>query len=59
MKPWLHWISEHSGVPTLVVVAVIVVVSWRILKFTWKLLIEVAIVAALLVVATKLGWIAF
>ena len=53
----LQWLSSHTGVPIVIVAAAVVVISWRILKKTTRLFIQVAVLAALLAIATKLGWI--
>jgi hypothetical protein len=53
----LRWLSLHTGLPALVVAAVIVVVGYRILKKSARFAVEVALVAALLVAATNAGWI--
>jgi hypothetical protein len=53
----VRWLSHHTGVPALLVAAVLVVVGWRILKRTARLAVEVTLVAALLFAATELGWI--
>jgi hypothetical protein len=55
----LHWMGRHTGVPVFLLAAVALVVSWRVLKKTARLAVEVAIVAVLLFVATALGWIRF
>ncbi len=52
----LRWLSSHTGVPALVVAALLVVVGYRILKKSARLLVEVALVTALLVAATHAGW---
>jgi hypothetical protein len=52
-----RWLSLHTGLPALVIGAVLVVVGYRILKKTARFAIEVALVAALLVAATSAGWI--
>ncbi len=52
----LRWLSSHTGVPALVVAALLVVVGYRILRKSARLLVEVALVAALLVAATHAGW---
>jgi hypothetical protein len=51
----LHWASDHTGLPVLLVAAIALVVSGRLLKQTLRFAIEVALAAALLLVATKLG----
>ncbi len=53
----VRWLSHHTGVPALIVAAVMVVVGWRLLKRTARFAVEVALVAALLLAATELGWI--
>lgn len=52
----VRWLSSHTGVPALVVAALLVVVGYRILKKSARLLVEIALVAALLVAATHAGW---
>lgn len=51
----IRYLSLHTGVPALVVAALLVVVGWRILKKGAKLALEVAIVAGALLVLTELG----
>jgi hypothetical protein len=58
IRHWLHAIAHHTGIPV-VVVAILLVLSWRIVKRTYRFALEVALVVALLVMATKLGWIAW
>jgi hypothetical protein len=53
----VRWLSLHTGVPTLLVAAVLVVVGYRVLKKSARFAVEVALVAALLVAATSAGWI--
>jgi hypothetical protein len=53
----VRWLSLHTGLPALLVGAVLVVVGYRILKKTARFAVEVALVAALLVAATSAGWI--
>ena len=52
----VRWLSVHTGVPALVVAAVLVVVGYRILKKSARFLLELALVVALLVSATHAGW---
>jgi hypothetical protein len=40
----VDWVAHHTGLPVLLVLAVLIVVSWRIFKRTVGLVIEVAIV---------------
>ncbi len=53
----VRWLSLHTGLPALVVAAVLVVVGYRILKKSARFAVEVALVAVLLVAATSAGWI--
>ncbi len=53
----VRWLSLHTGLPALVVGAVLVVVGYRILKKTARFAAEVALVAAVLIAATSAGWI--
>lgn len=50
-------LSQHSGIPALVVAALLLVVGWRLLKKTARFFAEVAVVTAALFAATQLGWI--
>jgi hypothetical protein len=56
LRAAFRWGSHHSGLPIIVVAAFTLVLSWRILKRTLRLTVEVVIALALLVVATRLGW---
>jgi hypothetical protein len=53
----LHWASEHTGLPVTVVAAVALVLSWRLAKRTAHLAIELVVAFAIVLLATKLGWI--
>ena len=53
----LRWGSLHSGLPVVVVAAILVVVSWRLAKRTARLAVEVTVVTAMLLAATRMGWI--
>jgi hypothetical protein len=52
----VRWLSLHTGVPALVVGALLVVLGYRILRKSARFLVEVALVAAMLVAATHAGW---
>jgi len=56
VRAMLRWGAHHSGLPVILVAAITLVLSWRILKRTARLTVEVVIALALLVVATRLGW---
>jgi hypothetical protein len=53
----LRWAAQHTGLPVLVVAAIALVVSFRLVKKSVRLVFEVAVATALLVAATRLGWI--
>jgi hypothetical protein len=52
----LRWASHHSGLPAMLLVAIAAVLSWRLIKRSMRLTVEVVIALALLVAATRLGW---
>jgi len=53
----VRWVSVHTGLPALLVAAVLVAVGYRLLKKTARFGMEVAVVAAALFAMTELGWI--
>jgi hypothetical protein len=56
----LRWVAHHTGAPVLVVAAVGLVLSFRLARFAGRAArfsVEVALALALLIVATRLGWI--
>jgi hypothetical protein len=55
LRAALHWASDHTGLPVVLVAAMALVASARLFKQTLRFTIEVALAAALLLVATKLG----
>lgn len=59
LREALRWASHHSGLPVVVVAALAVVVSWRLVKRAARLAIEVVVVTAMLLVAARLGWISW
>jgi hypothetical protein len=52
----LRWASHHSGLPMVLVAAIAVVLSWRLIKRTLRLAVEVLIALVCLVAATRMGW---
>jgi hypothetical protein len=52
----VRWGAHHTGLPVILVAAVLVALSWRIIKRTLRVAVEVVIALALLVAATRLGW---
>jgi hypothetical protein len=59
LRAALRWGAQHTGLPVVLVAAISIVLSWRILKRTVRLAVEVVIALALLVVATRLGWLSW
>jgi hypothetical protein len=55
----LRWGAQHTGLPVILVAAIALVVSWRLFKRTLRFTIEVVVAVALLLVATRLGWISW
>jgi hypothetical protein len=53
----LHAVSRHTGIPVVVVAALVLVLSYRVIRRGARLALEVGVVVAVLLVATKLGWI--
>jgi hypothetical protein len=56
LRAALRWGAHHTGLPVILVAAISLVLSWRILKRTLRMTVEVVIALALLVVATRMGW---
>jgi hypothetical protein len=56
-KHAVRYLSLHTGIPALVVAAVLVAVGYRILKKGLRLAVEVAVVAMALFAMTAAGWI--
>jgi len=57
IRTGLRWAAHHSGLPLILVAAIALVVSWRLFKRGVRFGLEVALALALLVVATRLGWV--
>jgi predicted neutral ceramidase superfamily lipid hydrolase len=53
----LHSVSDHTGIPVVLVAAVALVLSFRFARRGARLALEVAVALALVLLATKLGWI--
>lgn len=53
----LRWGSQHTGLPIILVAAVALALSWRIFRRALRFVLEVTIAVALLLVATRIGWI--
>jgi hypothetical protein len=57
LKHGIRYLSLHTGLPALLVAAILVVVGYRLLKKTFRFAMEVAVIAVALVAMTQLGWI--
>jgi hypothetical protein len=53
----VRYLSQHTGLPALLIAAVLVAVGYRLLKKSARFAVEVAAVALVLVAASELGWI--
>jgi hypothetical protein len=51
--------SRHTGVPAILIAAIALVVSRRVVRLAVRFAIEVAVVALALVAATMLGWVSW
>jgi hypothetical protein len=56
-KAGVRFCAEHTGLPALVVAAVLAAVGYRILKKSARFLVEVALLGLALLLFTELGWI--
>ncbi|MEO8800046.1 MAG: hypothetical protein ABI551_19275 [Polyangiaceae bacterium] len=54
-KTVARFIEAHTGIPALLVAALLVVLGWRMAKRMAHVAVEVAVVALLLLALTKLG----
>jgi len=57
VRAGLRWAAHHTGLPLILVSAIALVISWRLLRRGARLAVEVALALGLLVVATRLGWV--
>ena len=55
-KAAIGWLSVHTGVPALLVAAILIAVGYRILKRSARFAVEVAAVTLALALASQLGW---
>ncbi len=55
----LHWASERTGLPVIVIAAAALVTSWRLFSRSLRLAVEVVLAVAILLAATRFGWIAW
>jgi hypothetical protein len=59
LRDALHWASERTGLPVIVIAAAVLVTSWRLFKRSLRLAVEVVLAVAVLLAATRFGWIAW
>ncbi len=59
VQGWLRWASHHTGLPVILVAALALVTSWHVFRRTMRFAVEVAVAAAFLLAATKLGLISW
>lgn len=52
-----RWLATHTGLPTIAVAALALVIGWRVLRRTARLLLQVVVVVSLLAGAEAMGWI--
>ena len=52
----VRWGVKHTGLPAVVLAAVLLVASFRIVRHAARFAMQVAFVAALLAAATQAGW---
>ncbi len=57
LRAAFRWGAQHTGLPVILFAAIAIVVSWRIFKRSVRFAVEVVVAVALLLVATRLGWI--
>lgn len=53
----VRWCAEHTGIPALVMAAILIVVGYRLLRSSARFAAEVGAVALILVALTEFGWI--
>jgi hypothetical protein len=59
LRTLLHWASERTGLPAVVVAAVVLVTAVRVFKRSFRLAVELTLAVVLLMAATRFGWIAW
>jgi len=59
VRTMLHWASERTGLPTVVVAAVVLVTAVRTFRRSFRFAVELTLAVVLLMAATRFGWIAW
>ena len=57
LRHLLRWASRHSGIPVVLVAAIGIVISYRIVRKMARLVFEITVAAVVLFAVSKLGWI--
>jgi hypothetical protein len=57
LRAWLRWAAHHSGLPVILIAAIVLVLSWRVFRRAARFAVEVTVVLVLLACATRIGWI--
>ncbi len=52
-------LSRRTGIPTVVVAALLLVASLRVVKKTARFLVEVGVAVVLVLIAAQMGWVRF
>ena len=55
----LAWAEVHTGLPAIVVAAIVLVVGFKLFKRSLRFAVEVAVVVGVLGIASALGWVRF
>lgn len=55
----LRWGAHHTGLPLVLFTAIALVASWHLFRRSLRFAVEVALAVAALLVAARLGWIAW
>jgi uncharacterized membrane protein YGL010W len=56
LRAGMRWVAHHTGLPVILVAALTLVASWRLVKWSSRLAVELALALALLLVASHFGW---
>jgi hypothetical protein len=59
LRAALRWGAQHTGLPVVLFTAIALVASWHVFRRTLRFAVEVAIAVAALLLASRLGWIAW
>jgi hypothetical protein len=57
VRSGLRTIENHTGIPALVVAAIVLVLGYRVLRNSARIFFQVALLALMLAAATRAGWI--